>query len=124
MRDSSSRDLMGDIYKEYEKRGGFDNLAGKGKPLSQETLKSDPLNSVLKNANYLPEWIKAQHKVREAILQLLKKIENGTVSDKEKKDGMKDINQLIKKYNRLCPAMLQKAPASLETLEKDKNKWL
>ncbi|MBU9723737.1 MULTISPECIES: DnaJ family domain-containing protein [Bacillaceae] len=124
MDESSSRDLMGEIYKEYEKRGGFEHLEGKGKPLSQETLNSDPLNSVIKNANYLPEWIKAQHKVRDTILELLQKREKSTVTEKEEKATIKEINNLIKKYNRQCPVRLQKAFVSLETLERDQHKWL
>ncbi|MFA9556572.1 DnaJ family domain-containing protein [Evansella sp. AB-rgal1] len=119
-----SRDLMSDIYKEYENRGGFENLAGKGKPIPSEAFRGEPLNNVLKNANYLPEWIQQQHRVKAAILELLTKIINAEIIGDEIDKEVKEINVKVKKYNSICPSLLQKSPVTKETLRFDKDKWM
>ncbi|MDQ0255071.1 uncharacterized protein YcbK (DUF882 family) [Evansella vedderi] len=123
MADENSRDLIGDIYKDYEKKGGFEKLKGMGKPLPDEVLKADPLYSVLKNANYLPEWVKQRQKVRDEIEQLLEYINKDFITEKEAQNRVKAINKNIKKYNKLCPVILQKQPVSLNNLSKDLVRW-
>ncbi|WP_096186694.1 DnaJ family domain-containing protein [Evansella halocellulosilytica] len=121
--DYKSRDLIGHMYKEHEKKGGFDNLPGKGKKLTREQLTSDPLNSVLKNAHFLPEWVKAQHKVRDLIHDYIYKRDKGFFNEKEAKKYMKNINKYVKKYNGSCPYSLQKPPVSDETIDRDQGRW-
>ncbi|UCZ53602.1 DUF1992 domain-containing protein [Bacillus shivajii] len=121
--DYKSRDLIGGMYKDHEKKGGFDNLPGKGKPLTHEQLNSDPLNSVLKNAGFLPEWVKLQHKVRDLVADYIFKRDKGFFNEKEAKKYLKNINQQVKKYNRHCPYSLQKPPITADSIDKEKARW-
>ncbi|SDZ10926.1 protein of unknown function [Evansella caseinilytica] len=121
--ESSGHDLMSKIYKEYEKKGGFDDLPGKGKPLPAEALTGDALYGILKNANYLPAWVAKQHEVRDAILELLQQIEQEKLPLPEQEKRIKEMNKKVKKYNKMCPMMLQKPLVSRESLTVDKERW-
>ncbi|MDR0136248.1 DUF1992 domain-containing protein [Metabacillus idriensis] len=116
--DLSNRDLMSSIYKDYEKKGGAGKLPGMGKPLPKGALEGDIFTKIVKNANYLPAWIKLQKEIKHRIENLMK------LSDDEKRTAEAElINKEIMKYNRSCPAALQKNLISLSELEKHYKLW-
>ncbi|SDN65498.1 DnaJ family domain-containing protein [Alkalicoccus daliensis] len=105
------RDPIGDILK---KSNDLDENSGKGKPMSKEYQKYDTyqqFEKVARNAGYLPEWIKIQHQISEALSAL------------ESFKELKDINKLIKKYNKRCPPPLQKTLITEENYERQKLRW-
>jgi hypothetical protein len=117
-----SGDWFDEMYKEYEQKGGFDNLPGKGKPLSKETLEGDVLNNILKNANYIPAWLELQHVIRDAIAEVIH------LSTKHTKTTLieakiVEINEDIKKYNNICPTALQKGLITLEDIKEQYERW-
>ncbi|MFK7693470.1 DUF1992 domain-containing protein [Paenibacillus sp. HJGM_3] len=101
--------------------GGFDNLAGKGKPITVQD--GDPLNSMLKNANVLPPWLELQHEIRTRIEKLIKRIELGqseSVTDEE----IAAINKQIVRYNISVPTpILQKGRIFKDTIRDQLERW-
>ncbi len=76
-------DLIGDILKEYTKKGGMDNLAGHGKPLPQEYFSGDTFQHfqrIAKDAGYKPHWLKLQHEIRDEVIAIaaIQKADNAT----------------------------------------------
>ncbi|WP_191566142.1 DnaJ family domain-containing protein [Metabacillus idriensis] len=116
--DSDARDLMGSIYKDYEKNGGYEKLPGMGKPLPKSALQGDIFTKIVKNAGYVPAWIKMQKDIKLRIEKLMKlnNVEQRIVEAER-------INQEILKYNRACPAPLQKNLLSLDEIEKHYKLW-
>jgi hypothetical protein len=121
---ASERNLNGwldQIYTDYEKDGGFENLRGKGKPL--EVKSGDPLNGVQSNANMLPDWLTLQHEIRDAIQALIIRMDSQAVYEPD--DEIKEINKKIKKYNTLVPTpILQKGHLSKESIVDQFTRWL
>jgi hypothetical protein len=121
---ASERNLNGwldQIYTDYEKDGGFENLPGKGKPININS--TDPLMSVLSNANMLPDWLTLQHEVRDAIQVLIKQMDADPEVDPD--NEIKEINKKIKKYNTLVPTpILQKGHLSKESIVDQLTRWL
>lgn len=116
--EKSNRDLMSSIYKDYEKNRGIEKLPGMGKPLPKSALHGDIFTSIVKNAGYLPGWIKMQKDIKLRIEKLMKlKCNEQRILEAER------INQEILKYNRACPAPLQKNLLSLDELEKHYKLW-
>ena len=66
---------------------------------------------VARNAGYLPEWIKLQHRISAAL------------SDLKSFDELEDINVLIKKHNKICPSFFQKISITEENYETQKSRW-
>lgn len=116
--DSDARDLMGSIYKDYEKNGGYEKLPGMGKPLPKSALQGDIFTKIVKNAGYVPEWIKMQKDIKLRIEKLMK-----LNNDEHRIVEAERINQEILKYNRTCPAPLQKNLLSLDEIEKHYKLW-
>jgi hypothetical protein len=109
------------IYADYEKDGGFENLQGKGKPIDIKS--GDPLMSVLSNANMLPNWLTLQHEVRDAIQALIILMDSKAAYEPD--DEIKEINKKIKKYNTIVPApILQKGHLSKESVVEQLTRWL
>jgi hypothetical protein len=109
------------IYADYEKDGGFENLPGKGKPIDIKS--GDPLMSVLSNANMLPNWLTLQHEVRDAIQALIIRMDSQAAYEPD--DEIKEINKKIKKYNTIVPApILQKGHLSKESVVEQLTRWL
>jgi hypothetical protein len=121
---ASERNLNGwldQIYTDYEKDGGFENLPGKGKPIHINSV--DPLMSVLSNANMLPDWLTLQHEIRDAIQALIIRMDSQAVYEPD--DEIKEINKKIKKYNTLVPTpILQKGHLSKESIVDQLTRWL
>jgi hypothetical protein len=89
---ANERNLNGcldQIYTDYEKDGGFENLPGKGKPININSV--DPLMSVLSNANMLPDWLTLQHEIRDAIQVLIKQMDADPEVDPH--NEIKEINK-------------------------------
>jgi hypothetical protein len=120
---ASERNLNGwldQIYTDYEKEGGFENLPGKGKPIDIKF--GDPLNGVLSNANILPDWLILQHEVRDAIQALI--IRMDFQAEYEPDVEITEINKKIKKYNTLVPTpILQKGHLSKESIVDQFTRW-
>jgi hypothetical protein len=116
----SVHDWVGEIYNEQLKNGAFDNLPGKGKPI--EISSGDITNSILKNANILPDWLTLQHEIRDQLRNLLsfhkddiKKIERELI----------DINKKIMSYNNKVPSTyLQKRKITRENMEQQLQLWI
>lgn len=111
--DRKYNDLIGDIL---EGSGEKDNYQGegKGKPFSKGYQKRDIFQNFqekAKEAGFLPPWLKLQKEISALIYAA------------ESENDIKQINKQIKKYNTICPAPMQKAPVSLETLDKAKKVW-
>jgi hypothetical protein len=109
------------IYTDYEKDGGFENLPGKGKPIHIKS--GDPLNGVLSNANILPDWLLLQHEVRDAIQALLGRMNAQAAYEPD--DEIMEINKKIKKYNTRVPTpILQKGHLSKGSVADQLTRWL
>lgn len=118
-----SRDLIGDMLKEKEKDNLYKKPKGTGKPLPKEVLEVDVLDRTVKHAGYLPEWIKLQQEVRDRLLKVNEMIETKS-SDEDIDVEIEAINTIVKKYNRLCPAKMQKMKIDRDRIEKQLNSWI
>ncbi|MFV8828488.1 DnaJ family domain-containing protein [Alkalihalobacterium sp. APHAB7] len=113
-------DWFGDILKDNEKSG--ERLKGMGKPLSRETLEGNVLDRTVKNAGYLPEWVSLQQEVRSRLITLIPNLQN--VDRQNEIDQEIDaINILVKKYNKICPAPMQKMLITQELAETQLKRW-
>ncbi len=101
--------------KESEKKDDFKSLPGFGRPLSKEALEGDALSSTLKNARYLPEWLKLQKEIKQEIEKAIKSNQREALIDA--------INLKIKKYNLTCPNQFQKGLVSAKNLESQLKYW-
>ncbi|HEX7065370.1 MAG TPA: DUF1992 domain-containing protein [Bacillales bacterium] len=110
------------IYKEYERKGDFKDLPGKGKPLPRESVQGDTLNGILNNANYKPPWLELQHEIRKRMTNLIAFME-GQGDHKEISRQLEEINQEIRKYNRACPPILQKGLVSAQNIKDQYKHW-
>lgn len=108
------------IYKDYENKGDFDNLPGKGKPLPEDLLKRDALDGVLKDANYLHPWIELQHEIRDEISQLIDRLQ---IENRSFNEEVNKINDKIRKYNRICPPSLQKWLINPDNIRQQYEQW-
>jgi hypothetical protein len=107
---------------DFEKKGGFKDLPGHGKPISDKYLKGDVFTGILKESNYLPPWVDLQHEIRDSIANLILDIENqeNILVD----EVIKDINKKIRKYNQSCPSpLMQKGLLSAERIQQQYEKW-
>jgi hypothetical protein len=94
-------DWMDEIFSNYAKSGGMDELPGKGKPL--DVANGDALQSVMKEAHVLPSWLELQKKIRSHLEQLLRS---------------------IRTYNSMVPsALLQKGIITKENIRTQWTKW-
>jgi hypothetical protein len=115
-------DWVDSSISDFEKKGGFKDLPGHGKPLSDDYLKGDVFTGILKEANYLPPWADLQHKIRDSIGLLIQAIENQeNVNADEEID---EINKKIRKYNQMCPSpLMQKGLISADRIKQQYEKW-
>lgn len=113
---TENRDLMETIYKDYEKKGGIKELPGFGKPLPDSALTGDIFTNILKKANYLPDWIKLQHQIRDEIKITIEKFQKNVIDKNEYINKIELINQEIRKYNKICPSSLLKGFISEENI--------
>ncbi|CAM2986082.1 DUF1992 domain-containing protein [Paenibacillus sediminis] len=112
--------IVGEMLNDQMKKGAFDNLPGKGKPI--DISSGDVLNSTLKNANVLPNWLALQHEIRDQIAKLLS-IETNDQNVIETE--LNNINQKIIKYNNMVPSsILQKRKITKENMKEHYNLWV
>lgn len=120
--DKMTHTWMEEIYRDFEERGGMDDLPGKGKPLKLED--GDVLSSILKNANYLPPWVELRMEIRGRLLRICNRIEAGEKDDAELNRELEEINLNIRKYNQMVPSpLLQRSKVYLETVKTQLDKW-
>ncbi|WP_195574384.1 DUF1992 domain-containing protein [Paenibacillus sp. 1001270B_150601_E10] len=112
---------MDSIVDEFAKKGGFDDLPGKGKPLKLQ--EGDVLGHVMKEANVLPPWLELRKEiVNEMSLLLARQREVGASIHEQELDA---LNEKIRKFNRHVPSsLLQKGLVSASNLEQQYEKWL
>lgn len=106
-------DLIGEILERAGEKDHFENK-GKGKPLPKDYLQMDTFQHfqrIAKDAGYLPQWVKLQKEISQLVHSC------------KTNNDVEEINKKIKKYNKICPHQLQKAPISLEHIEKNKEIW-
>lgn len=112
---------LDEAYRDCEKNGGFERLEGKGKPVV--IPEGDALNSILKNASYLPSWLELQHEIRDDIRALRNKYDRGQLPPAAKSD-VDAINKKIARYNNAVPTpILQKGKLHLESVHEQAPKW-
>ncbi|QKS70060.1 DUF1992 domain-containing protein [Paenalkalicoccus suaedae] len=103
-------DLIGDIIK---KSGGLGDIKGKGEPLPKEYMERDTyqqFQKIARDQGFLPEWLQVQKLIYQ-------KLVSANASD------LDSINALIRRYNKLCPAPMQKGLVDAGTLKTASAKW-
>ncbi|TVX89801.1 DUF1992 domain-containing protein [Paenibacillus agilis] len=113
-------DFMDDIVGNYEKSGKMDDLHGKGKPL--EPSSGDPLQGVLKEANYLPGWLEQQQLIRKDIIQAIELLRLEGASPKVQ-ICLNKLNTDITQYNTSCPPIMQRGFITLENIHTKLEQW-
>lgn len=109
-----------EAYRDFEKRGGFADLPGKGKPLRLES--GDALHSILKNANVVPRWIELQQEIRADIRKVLDLME--LEPERNVEPDIEAINAKIKKYNQIVPShLLQKSKIFRDAIGEQYARW-
>lgn len=113
----SAQDWMSEMYREQERKGAFEHLAGKGKLL--DVPSGDVTSSILKEANFLPPWLTLQHEIRDELQRLLE-----TDSSECPESTLDQINAKINKYNGMVPTpMLQKWKLTRENMRQQFERW-
>ncbi|WP_106767498.1 DnaJ family domain-containing protein [Paenibacillus faecalis] len=115
---STSNSLVESAVGEFARKGGFDDLRAKGKPIKIED--GDVLTGIMKNANYQPAWIELRKEIAAEIKRLLECADLNSIPEEE----LEGINQKIMKYNRIVPnQLLQKGLVSKINLHTAYEKW-
>jgi hypothetical protein len=110
---------------EHQRKGGFDHLPGKGKPIDPKYFEGDVFTNILKNNQALLPWIELKNLIREDINKLITCIELKKIKEEELPNKVFEINRLINKYNSIVPnVILQKRRITLETLKERYQDWL
>ncbi|WP_028594540.1 DUF1992 domain-containing protein [Paenibacillus assamensis] len=115
-------DFMDDIVGNYEKSGKMSDLNGKGKPI--EPSCGDPLQGVLKEANYLPGWIEQQQLIRKSIMEVIKLLEVAGESSSNMQIHLDKLNADIAQYNKTCPPIMQRGFITLENIHTKLEQWI
>lgn len=118
------RDPVGELIREHERKGGFDNLPGRGRPLSKEYLKSDTFDTLLKRNGFVPSWVRLQREIRQELGQMLEEQAIEAISERRIKKEISRINKKVRRYNQLCPApSLQRHLIEKENLHRQYESW-
>ncbi|WP_242268304.1 DnaJ family domain-containing protein [Bacillus cereus group sp. BfR-BA-01352] len=106
-------DHISSIVKEAEKKGAFDHLPGKGKPLNlDKDLSYNPekqLYRTLKNNHVLPRWIELSKEIDD----LKEKLKENT-NTAEAAGLIRTINKKVLEHNLLCPPSAQKTRVKMD----------
>ncbi|UHA72109.1 J-domain-containing protein [Paenibacillus sp. 481] len=112
---------LDEIFNNYVDKGGLDDLKGQGKPL--HVSEGSVLDSVLKNANYLPPWLELQKEIRNTIAATIDKIDKEVERDRIA-IAIDEINVRIQLYNTKVPSsILQKGLISFENIKTKYAMW-
>ncbi|MBD1373146.1 DUF1992 domain-containing protein [Hazenella sp. IB182357] len=117
-----SGDLMDEIFKNHHAKGDFDHLPGHGKPIPESYYEKDVFHEVLKEAKYLPPWLKLQHEIRDEIAQVIKRLKY--LSPDQLHIRTDRINTKIKQYNRECPVPAQKGLIISDQIKEQYENWV
>nr|WP_240545828.1 DnaJ family domain-containing protein [Paenibacillus artemisiicola] len=113
-------DWVSEIFREEWKKGAFDDLAGKGKPI--EVPSGDVTNSLLRQSNFLPGWLTLQHEIRDRLRLWLQR--TGSDGDPALERDLREINAMIVRYNTMVPhAALQKPTVTKENASRQLGHW-
>jgi hypothetical protein len=116
------KDWVDTSISDFEKKGGFKDLPGHGKPISDSYLKGNVFTGILKEANYLPPWVELQHKIRDSIARLIFDIDHQENINVD--EVIVEINTKIRKYNQSCPSpLMQKGLLSAERIKQQYENW-
>lgn len=140
--------LVEDMIQEAMQRGDFDNLNGKGKPLSSKNaynpyidFTTHKLNQVLIDNGFSPEWILLEKEIKEEVSRLKRQLseirhifnEALTFEERREWDNYVDnlrpdcdkLNKMILKYNLTVPSLHKQFMGFLVDKEADKmlKKW-
>ncbi|MEF3305933.1 J-domain-containing protein [Paenibacillus sp. GYB003] len=111
-----------EAIRDCQKNGGLDHLSGKGKPIDVPT--GDIMNSILKNANYLPPWLELQHEIRDDIRALLRHCDEASDDPGSIQTKLDAINKKIARYNTIVPTpVLQKGRLHADSVRRQANSW-
>ncbi|XP_054289079.1 dnaJ homolog subfamily C member 28 [Macrosteles quadrilineatus] len=122
--------LVEDLIQESMAKGEFDNLSGKGKPLTTKQDHHNPyvdlvthkLNQVMIDNGFMPEWIMLQKEIREDIERLRERLrrvrdqlpppplseeqeERWSNNVKNYREDVQTINGKIEKFNLVVPLL-------------------
>ena len=109
--DRKYNDFIGDALANSDQT----DLPGKGKPLSKDYLQGDTFQhfqKIAKDAGFLPQWLKLQKDIAQQLENVKTEVD------------IREINEKIQKYNRLCPVSMQRHPVTLKNLAQAKKRWL
>jgi hypothetical protein len=124
---------VNDAIVDAQRRGEFDNLRGKGKPIPAELLVSGDdawlAGKTLANAGFLPPWLQLQHEIEDdvqACRLLVERTErfpplaNRDLPVQELRRRLEEIRAKTRRYNLMAPTMsLQRPlPETQELLER------
>lgn len=113
-------DWIEDAVAEFAKKGGFDDLVGKGKPLKLE--EGDAFTGVLKHANFVPAWVALRKEIAGDMQRFIERSEAEPNADLNKQ--LDEINQKIRKHNRLVPSgALQRGLVTGENIKWKYEHW-
>ncbi len=111
-----------EMINDHAKEGGFDNLEGKGKPLSMEYLQSDIMDGILKEAHVIPDWLILQHEIRDEIGKLKDALT--CLGEHELQGEIKRINKMIVRFNNSVPTlMLQRGILFTDNIDYQFERW-
>ncbi|MBD3109629.1 DUF1992 domain-containing protein [Bacillus sp. AGMB 02131] len=109
--DRQYNDLIGDILAGAGEKA---DSKKKGNPISKEYLQMDTyqhFQKIAKDAGFLPPWLKLQKEIAELVhlCTTPQEIDN--------------INEKIRKHNKICPTQMQRGLVSFERLGEAKKYW-
>ncbi|MFD1956315.1 DUF1992 domain-containing protein [Paenibacillus thailandensis] len=109
-----------EAVEEFAKKGGFDDLPGKGKPL--HIAQGDAFSGVLKEAHYLPAWVELRKEIAKDMERYIDKA--GHLTEQEGERAIGAINEKIRKYNRMVPSgTLQRGLVTSENIRSKYEYW-
>ncbi|HEV7213552.1 MAG TPA: DUF1992 domain-containing protein [Chloroflexota bacterium] len=117
------RQRVDDAIMEAERRGEFDNLRGKGKPIPAELLVSADdawlAGKALANAGFLPPWLQLQHEIEDDLAQCRRLVERTErfppLANRERpltelRSRLDGIRAKTRRYNLMVPTMSLQRP--------------
>lgn len=112
---------LDEIYTDFERKGGYDRLPGKGKPL--KVPDGDLVATLLRNANVTHPWIELQRLIRELIEDTLRLVERNP-DDPAIDEQLADINKKIVQMNLGAPSLtLHKRKITRDNIREELAKW-
>lgn len=96
----------------------MDNLAGHGKPLSQEYFSGDTFQHfqrIAKDAGYKPHWLNLQHEIRDELIAITAIQRADAATELELR--IEKANEKIAEYNKSCPPLCRRDQCRLVILK-------